>query len=43
MSNEKRPLFGQSASAGPLQFKNIIKNIIKPKFLAKKSNIYEEP
>jgi hypothetical protein len=30
-------------SAGPLQFKNFVNNIIKPQFLAKKSNIYEDP
>jgi hypothetical protein len=29
-------------SAGPLQFKNIINNFIKPQFLSKKSNIFEE-
>lgn len=30
-------------SAGPLQFKSFVNKIIKPQFLAKKSNIYEDP
>ncbi len=30
-------------SAGPLQFKTIINKVIKPQFLSKKSNIYEDP
>ena len=32
-----------TGSAGPLQFKNFVNQHIKPKFLAKKSNIYEDP
>lgn len=30
-------------SAGPLQFKSFVNRFIKPEFLAKKSNIYEDP
>lgn len=30
-------------SAGPLQFKNFVLQHIKPQFLAKRSNIYEDP
>jgi hypothetical protein len=30
-------------SAGPRQFQNFILQHIKPQFLAKKSNIYEDP
>ena len=30
-------------SAGPLQFKSFVNKTIKPQFLAKKSNIYEDP
>ena len=33
---------GVTESAGPLQFKNFVQ-FIKPQFLAKKSNIYEDP
>ena len=32
-----------TVSAGPKQFKNFVVNFIKPQFLAKKSNIYEDP
>jgi hypothetical protein len=30
-------------SAGPLQFKSFVNKIIKPQFMAKRSNIYEDP
>jgi len=32
-----------TASAGPKQFKNFVVNFVKPQFMAKKSNIYEDP
>jgi hypothetical protein len=46
----KRPQVNQvcssknfTESAGPLQFKSFVNRVIKPQFMSKKSNIYEDP
>ena len=45
MSEKKNQVANKhvTQSAGPLQFKNFVNKYIKPQFLAKKSNIYEDP